>query len=163
MEGGGMIGQTSPHPEWRIALGLLRDRDYDSTVSHDELAQATGLRYPSPKYFNHINRAGKALRREFDRVLISVASLGYRIIKPNECHDEGRRQAHIANRRHKRARETVAAAPDVHLTEPERLKKTDTLAKFGALEAMGRRVMKETRPAALPTARADTPKLFQAS
>lgn len=158
-----MIGQTTPHPEWRIVVGMLRGRDYDSTVSHDELARATGLRYPSPKYFNHVNRAAKALRREFDRVLVSVASLGYRIINPNECNGEARRQAQIAQRRTKRARETIAAAPDDKLTEPERLKKTDTLAKFGALEAMSRRVLKETRPAALPTARVDTPKLFHAN
>lgn len=154
-----MIGQVHAHPEWKLIVERLSVADYNTLVAHSEIAEWTGLAYATARYFGQVRRAATMLRREHDRVLVSDTGVGYRIIKADECETESRRQAKIANRRMRRARETSAAAPDRLLTEEQRQRKTNTLSKLGVLEAMMRKTLREIRPAAIAP-RPDTPKML---
>lgn len=155
------MATVRPHPEWRLIVELVSPRDYGETVSHQEIAASTGLEYGSRRYFQQVQRARKVLLTEWRKELETVASVGYRLVTPNEFHSRFRRQLRLAGRPLRQGVRVLVSAPAERLTDAQNAQNADSLAKVGALEAMRRRTVTDTCPSLPITKRVDNPRLIQ--
>jgi hypothetical protein len=150
---------AKPHPEWRLLVAALSTREYGALVTHDEVMQLTGLRYPSPRYFAQMSKARKALLKDWEREVESAPRLGYRLVLPGEFHRRSRRELGFAGRRLRLSAQILVAAPQALLSSEQNMRNANALAKIGGLELQRRKVSHATRPSAELPARHDVPKM----
>lgn len=155
------MSRVSPHPEWRMIVDALKARDYGTEILHAEMAAIAGLPAQTPRYFSQVRRARMKLLLEHQRWLAAERTTGYRLVEPSAFHGQGRRQVKLAARRLRIGAAIHGHAPQHLLTDAENKANADALAKIGSLHTQVQKVLKQTRPAALPAAKPDTPKLLK--
>jgi hypothetical protein len=153
-------GQTQKHPEWRLIVERLSAAEYGTEIPHATMAEITGLRHGTRRYFQQVAKAMKILRRDHDRELVSMSGKGYRLLLPGEFENEARRQSVFGLRRQVRCVNVLEAAPEQLLTPEQRRKLADSHAKHGKLISMHRSTLQQSRPSYLPPASSDTPKML---
>lgn len=156
------IGQTSPHPEWRILVEHLRHADYGTEISHDEVSDLIGLSVGDIRYHRHVGRARIELRHDFQRELETVNGKGYRLVLPHEFHGRARRELRLAGKRLRASKDVLVAAPQHLLTDEQNRRNADALAKVGRVESMRLGAMRDTRPTLPAPPRPDVPKMIGA-
>lgn len=97
-----MIGQTVPHPEWRLLVDRLRQLDYGELIPHHEIVTLSGLVYGTQPYYQQMRQAIKVLLREHEMVVVSVPKVGYKRLEPQKHGQEVRRYVRLGARRIKR-------------------------------------------------------------
>lgn len=155
-----IIGTVSPHPEWRVVVDALKGRDYGAVVSHEEIANLTGLPAQSRRYFSQMKRAKRGLL-EWQRELESLPRQGYRLVMPYEFHTRGRRRIRLAGHQIREGVRTAASAPSHLLSDQENARLADLQAKLGSLESQHRQLLRSTFTA-LPAPKVDEPKMLKA-
>lgn len=99
------IGRTVPHPEWRLLVERLRELEYGGIVEHAELAQLSGLRYGTARYYQQTRQALKVLSRDYEVLIVNVPQVGYKRLEPvmhgkraKELFNQGRKRIKRSDR-----------------------------------------------------------------
>ena len=151
---------AQPYPEWRVIVNALKDREYGTTLMHQEIAALAQLVPRSPRYFQQMQRAKRELLKEWRRELETVPREGYRLIQPDEWHQRMRRGFRLIGYRSRQVLRLGVAAPLTEMSNDQRARVADAFSKAGAVETQRRRITLSTRPS-LPMPKADVPKMLR--
>lgn len=120
----GHIGETRPHPEWRVIVDLFRALDYGQSLAHRVVCEATSLRAESTEYYRHISQARRVLLRDHGIEVESEPGKGYRRVEPGRYGERSKRDLRLGGKRIRRGRKVLEVAP-VHLMTPEQVKEIE--------------------------------------
>lgn len=144
-----MIGQTVPHPEWRLLVDRLRQLDYGELIPHHEIVTLSGLVYGTQPYYQQMRQAIKVLLREHEIVVVSVPKVGYKRLEPQKHGQEARRYVRLGTRRIKRGGKVARATDLTLLSEDQKRELENSMRALTLLnQSMGQlyRSMKGVLP-----------------
>jgi hypothetical protein len=78
------MGEVVPYPEWRDLLEKTKETHYGKVIAHEEIEKITGLQRDTGRWKTTICRWKTKMRRDFNRVVVSVPKIGYRVIEPKD-------------------------------------------------------------------------------
>jgi hypothetical protein len=78
------MGEVVPYPEWRDLLEKTKETPYGKVIVHEEIEKITGLQRESGRWKTTICRWKTKMRRDFNRVIVSIPKVGYRVIEPKD-------------------------------------------------------------------------------
>jgi hypothetical protein len=102
--------ETKQYPEYKELVSLARHWDYGSMHTHTEISQVMGVKFPSNRYYNLVQRAAEELL-SCGKLLVCIKNEGYKILLPDEYVDQSVKCFEQGRRRLKKGLKTLNDAP----------------------------------------------------
>lgn len=154
-----MVGQTQPHPEWRAIVERLRSLAYGEVIPHAAIAAQTGLAVESRAYYQHANRAVRALLYEYGIEVENVPGVGYKRTEPHRYAERARRQWRLGDRRIRRGSVIVVATPVALLKTPEQVREHEHTMEHASKRLAAQKTLRQDFRKALASITTDRPRL----